>query len=543
LLFDRQESPVSARRAGGSQAVAAGVEVAGDLTGTEDILTAEALGVVADLERAHGPRRRELLAQRDKRAAAFRSGERPGLLAETAEIRRADWSVPTAPADLTDRRCEITGPCDRKMMIGALNSGARVFMADVEDSLSPSWHNIVDGQRNFRDAADLSISFERPDGAVDRLAEKIATLILRPRGLHMAERRVLVDGAAPSASLFDVALAAVHSADKLRARGSSLYLYLPKMESHTEAAWWDQVLADVEARTGLPAGSIRVTVLIETILAAYQMEEIIYELRDRLTGLNAGRWDYIFSVIKKFGEDPSHLLPDRGQVTMTVPFMAAYAERLVAVCHKRGAHAIGGMSAFIPNRRKPDVTERALANVRADKEREASLGYDGTWVAHPDLVPVATEVFDRVLGKRPNQLDVKPPLTDDVSALLDTDIPGGKRTMAGLRQNVSVALQYLEAWLGGRGAVAIFDLMEDAATAEISRSQLWQWVHLGATLDDGTVVTAELVNRELDAAVAQLSSEGLDAGRLAQAADLVRAVALSDRLPDFLTLVAEKQLD
>jgi malate synthase len=339
-----------------------------------------------------------------------------------------------------------------------------------------------------------------------------------------------------------VALAAVHSAPKLLERGSGLYLYVPKMESHLEARWWTTVLGDLEQRTGLAPGSIRVTVLIETILAAYEMEEIVYELRDRLTGLNAGRWDYIFSVIKKFGDDPAHVLPDRAQVTMTVPFMAAYAERLVAICHKHGAHAIGGMSAFIPNRRKPDVTEKALANVRADKEREAGLGYDGTWVAHPDLVRGATVVFDRVLGDRPNQLEVVPPVPDDVDALLATDIPGATRTIAGLRLNVSVALQYLEAWLAGRGAVAIFDLMEDAATAEISRSQLWQWVRHGVVLDDGTVVTAGLVDAEIDAAVAQLQGEGFDGDRLRAAADLVRTVALSEELPDFLTLIAETQL-
>jgi len=520
-----------------------GVKVLGPIEGTEDILTAEALALVAGLQRDHGARRVELLAARAERAARFRAGERPGLLAETAAVRDdASWSVPPAPADLVDRRCEITGPCDRKMMIGALNSGARVFMGDVEDSLSPSWANIIDGQRNYRDAADRSISFTRPDGTVDRLNPDTATLILRPRGLHMTERRVRIDGAAPSTSIFDASLAALHSGPKLAERGTALYLYLPKIESHLEARWWDEVLGDLEARAGLAAGSIRVTVLIETILAAFEMDEIIYELRDRLTALNAGRWDYIFSVIKKFGFDPDHVLADRSQVTMGVPFMAAYAQRLVAVCHKRGAHAIGGMSAFIPNRRKPEVTERALAQVRADKEREAGLGYDGTWVAHPDLVPVATEIFDRALGDRPNQLDVRPPVPVDVSGLLATDIPGSSRTIEGLRLNVSVALQYLEAWLGGRGAVAIFDLMEDAATAEISRSQLWQWVHHGSTLSDGTAVTASLVNDELDAAVKTLTDEGLDPDRLKIAADLVRQVALADELPDFLTLVAETQL-
>ncbi|HWG75030.1 MAG TPA: malate synthase A [Acidimicrobiales bacterium] len=519
-----------------------GVEILGPTEGTEDILVPEALALVAALQRAHGARRGALLALRDERARAFRAGERPRLLDGTADVRGGDWTVPPAPADLADRRCEITGPCDRKMMIGALNSGARVFMADVEDSMSPSWRNVVDGQRNFRDAADGTISFERPDGSVDRLGEKPATLVLRVRGLHMEERRVSVDGAHPSASLFDVSLAAVHSAPKLVERGSGLYLYVPKMESHLEAAWWDAVLGDLEHRAGLRTGSIRVTVLIETILAAYEMEEILYELRDRITGLNAGRWDYIFSVIKKFGDDPAHVLPDRAQVTMTVPFMAAYAERLVGICHAHGAHAIGGMSAFIPNRRKPDVTERALANVRADKEREAGLGYDGTWVAHPDLVPVATEVFDRVLGDRPNQLEVRPPVSDDASGLLATEIDGATYTIEGLRLNVSVALQYLEAWLGGRGAVAIFDLMEDAATAEISRSQLWQWVHHRVELTDGTQVSAELVDKELDSAVSGLTAQGLDAERLAQAAELVRQVALSDQLPDFLTLIAERQL-
>lgn len=516
--------------------------VLGDTTGTDDVLTPEALALVAVMARVHDHARRGLLERRAERAAAFRTGAQPGLLRETATVRAGDWQVRPAPADLTDRRCEITGPSERKMMIGALNSGARVFMTDIEDSLSPGWGNVVDAQRNIRDVADRTITFERPDGTVDTLNDSIATLVIRPRGLHMTERRVAVDGAAPGASLFDVTLAAFHSAARFAARGSGLYLYLPKMESHHEAEWWDAVLADLERRLDLPYASIRVTVLIETILGAFEMEEILYALRDRITGLNAGRWDYIFSVIKKFGHDPAHVLPDRSQVTMTVPFMAAYAQRLVAVCHKRGAHAIGGMSAFIPNRKKPDVTERALAAVQADKEREAGLGYDGTWVAHPDLVPVATAVFDARLGDRPNQLEVTPVLTDDVSGLLATDIPGGAITTAGLHNNVSVALQYLEAWLAGRGAVAIYDLMEDAATAEISRSQLWQWIRHGRTFDDGTPVTTALVEAALDAELARLTDEGLDAGRLKLAADLVRQVALADDLPDFLTVVAEQHL-
>ena len=457
-------------------------------------------------------------------------------------MRDGDWQVRPAPADLTDRRCEITGPAERKMMIGAFNCGARVFMCDIEDALSPGWANVIDAQRNIRDAADLALTFERPDGSVDRLNDRIATPVIRPRGLHMNERRVLVDGAQPSASIFDATLLAFHSAARFQARGSSLYLYLPKIESHREAAWWNTVLGDLEARLGLEHGSIRVTVLIETILAAYEMEEILHALRDRITALNAGRWDYIFSVIKKFGFDPAYSLPDRSQVTMTVPFMATYAKRLVAICHRRGAHAIGGMSAFIPNRRNPEVTERALAAVRTDKEREAGLGYDGTWVAHPDLVPVATEQFDKVLGDRPNQLEVRPQVEADASGLLATAIPGGAVTRAGLNNNVSVALQYLEAWLAGRGAVAINDLMEDAATAEISRSQLWQWVRHGQTLEDGTLVTAALVSAALDTEVARLSDAGLDPAKLEIAADLVRQVALADDLPDFLTLVAEAHL-
>ena len=477
-------------------ATATAATIVGDAAGTQDILTAEALALVAEMERAHGPARLQLLARRIERAERFRQGERPALLAETADVRSGDWQVRPAPADLADRRCEITGPAERKMMIGAFNCGARVFMCDIEDALSPGWANVIDAQRNIRDAADLTLTFERPDGSVDRLNDHIATPVIRPRGLHMNERRVLVDGAQPSASVFDATLLALHSAARFQARGSSLYLYLPKIESHHEAAWWTTVLGDLEARLGLEHGSIRVTVLIETILAAYEMEEILHALRDRITALNAGRWDYIFSVIKKFGFDPRYSLPDRSQVTMTVPFMATYARRLVAICHRRGAHAIGGMSAFIPNRRNPEVTDRALAAVRTDKEREAGLGYDGTWVAHPDLVPVATEQFDKVLGTRPNQLEVQ--ATGRVrrfGSARHGDSRWLRVTARACTTTSRVALQYLEAWLAGRGAVAINDLMEDAATAEISRSQLWQWIRHGQALEDSTLVTAELVER------------------------------------------------
>ena len=511
--------------------------------GTEDVLTPEALALLARLQRSHGAAQRALLAYRQEVAAAFQDGSRkPGLLPETAWLREAAWQVRPAPADLTDRRCEITGPTDRKMMISALNSGARVFMTDFEDSLSPSWDNIVQGQRNLRDAAAGTISFGRPDGSVDRVNANPATLVVRARGLHLPEPRVSVDGELMSASLFDVAVAALHSAPLFTAKGSGLYLYLPKLEHYHEALWWDAALSDIEAQTGLADGAIRVTVLIETILASFQMEEILWALRKRIVGLNAGRWDYIFSVIKKLGHDKAFVLPDRGQVTMTVPFMAAYAQRLVATCHKRGAHAIGGMSAFIPNRRNPEVTERALAAVTADKQREANMGYDGTWVAHPDLVEVATAQFDAVLGTRSNQLEICPSPTTEPAALVDVAIPGSTVTLTGVRNNISVGLQYMEAWLNGRGAVAIYDLMEDAATAEISRSQLWQWVRHGVTLDDGTVVTAELVDRELRSEVVRLADEGFDAARLEASAELLRQVSLADKLPDFLTLAALAQL-
>jgi malate synthase len=506
----------------------------------EEILTSESLEFLAHLERSSRARREALLRRRKERAAAFRSGERPRLLAETKDIRDdLSWAVRPAPIDLTDRRCEITGPTERKMMISALNSGARVFMSDFEDALSPSWQNVIDGQRNVRDVADRSITFARPDGSVDFLASDIATLTIRPRGLHLVERHLLVDEKPVSASVFDLSLAAFHSAARFIERGTGLYLYIPKIESHTEAMWWDELLAGVESALGIAHGSIRVTVLIETILAAYEMDEIVYALRDRLTALNAGRWDYIFSVLKKFGDDPSHLLPDRSQVTMATPFMAAYAERLVAICHQRGAHAIGGMSAFIPNRSKPDVTARAVEQVRLDKEREAALGYDGTWVAHPDLVPVATAAFDAVLGSRPNQLEVRREVPSDVDALLSTDVPGGSRTRAGLALNVAVSLIYLESWIAGRGAVAIFDLMEDMATAEISRTQLWQWVQHHVVLEDGTVVDRELVQGEIDETIESLSKEGHDRALLERAGAVISSAIAQPELADFLTYLIE----
>jgi malate synthase len=422
-------------------------------------------------------------------------------------------------------------------MVSAINSGARVFLCDLEDALAPTWANIVTGLGAIGAHAHGRLTVTRPDGRVTTAAPDGATVVVRPRGLHLDEARVRVDGAPVAAGLFDVAVAATLAGPAREAAGSALYLYLPKLESHHEAQWWDAFLGDVERRVGLAPRSIRVTVLIETITAAYQMDEILYALRGRATGLNAGRWDYIFSLVKKFGADPAFLLPDRGQVTMTVPFLAAYARQLVAVCHRRGAHAIGGMAALIPDRRDPAANERALAGVTADKQREADLGYDGTWVAHPDLVPVATGVFDRVLDGKPHQLHRAVPALSTLDPLLQVGIPGGAVTRAGLAGNVSVALRYVHAWLGGQGAVGLDGLMEDLATAEISRSQLWQWIRHGVRLPDGVPVTAELVADLLDQQCRQLLDAGVAPATVAAAAGVVRAAALGTELPDFIPQV------
>ncbi len=509
----------------------------------DDVLPPAARDLLGVLQRVHGHSLRTLLARRAERAAELQAGAELGLDPATAAIRDGDWRVAPAPADLQDRRVEITGPSDRKMMVSALGSGARVFMADLEDSMSPTWDNVVAGHRNLRDAAVGELSFRRPDGQVDEVVAEPATLTVRPRGLHLLETRVEVDGAPMAAALFDAGLVAFHTAAARMRRGSGLYLYLPKLESHHEAEWWDAVLADIERRLGLPYASIRVTVLIETIPAAFEMDEILFALRDRITGLNAGRWDYLFSFIKLLGDRADHVLPDRSTVTMRVPFMAAYAERLVATCHRRGAHAIGGMSAFVPNRRDEAATERALAQVRADKEREADLGYDGTWVAHPDLVPVATEVFDGVLGDEAAQLTVAPALAADTAGLLDTTIAGAAVTTAGVTGNVSVALRYIDAWLGGRGAVAIDGLMEDAATAEIARGQLWQWIRHGTVTAEGDVLSADAVDAIIAAEVERLAPEAEDAARLQTAADVLREVTLAPDLPPFLTIPASRHLE
>jgi malate synthase len=490
----------------------------------ESVLTRDGLDLVARLHRELNPRRRELLDLRQERKAELDAGALPRFLPDTESIREGEWRVAEAPGDLRDRRCEITGPVDRKMMINALNSGARVFMADFEDAFSPSWRNVVDGLGNVHDAVRRTISLETPDRTY-RLNEEVATLLIRPRGWHLPERHVLVDGEAVSASLFDFGMHMARNAREQLERGSGPYFYLPKLESHLEARLWGEAFALAEEELGLPRGTIRCTVLIETILAAFEMEEILYELRDWGCALNAGRWDYIFSAIKKF-RARDWVLPDRAQVTMTVPFMRAYTELLVRSCHRRGAHAIGGMAAFIPSRKDAEVNEVALAKVREDKERESGDGFDGSWVAHPDLVPICTEVFDATLGERPNQLGrLREEVVPDEAALLSIPATPGEITDAGLRTNVSVGVRYLDSWLHGVGAAAIDNLMEDAATAEISRSQIWQWVRHGR-------IDEKLVRHEI---------ELVDAGD--EAKELFAEVALSEELADFLTLPAYERLD
>ena len=517
-----------------------GVEVVGaDVPGIDRVLTPDALAFLADLQRRFGPERESRLQRRAERHARISAGERPSFLAETADVRAGDWRVAPAPADLDDRRVEITGPAETKMMINALNSGAKVFMADLEDALSPTWSNVVGGQVAIADAVRRTLTLDTAEKSY-RLNEATATLVVRPRGWHLEERHVLVDGAPMSASLFDAGLFLFHNAAEVLSRGSGPYLYLPKLESHLEARLWNDVFVHAQAALGVPRGSVRATVLIETILAAFEMDEILYELREHAAGLNAGRWDYIFTLIKRFRDDPAMVLPDRGQVTMAVPFMRAYTRLLVATCHRRGAHAIGGMSAFIPNRREPEVTANALAKVREDKDRESGDGFDGTWVAHPDLVPVALAEFDRVLGDRPNQKTAAGDPSVPASALLDIVVPGGRTTEAGARQDISVTLRYLDAWLRGNGAAAIDNLMEDAATAEISRSQLWQWRRHGTLLDDGAPFDDARYARIRDEELARI---GRDTGRVAEAAELLDNLVLTDDFPEFLTLEAYRRLD
>jgi malate synthase len=523
------------------------IEIVADAPAAATVLTPEALAFLGALHAEFEPRRRDLLAARVERRARIAAGELPEFPPATAEIREGDWRVPPAPADLRDRRAEITGPVERKMMINALNSGAKVFMADFEDSLTPTWPNLIAGQANVADAVAGTISLTTSEKEY-RLGEETATLVVRPRGWHMSEPHLRAGGEPLSASLFDFGLFLFHNARPLLDRGSGPYLYLPKLEGRHEARLWHDVFAWSEDALGLDRGTIRATVLIETILAAFEMEEILFELGEHATGLNAGRWDYIFSVIKRFPDRPEFVLPDRAQVTMTVPFMRAYTELMVRSCHRRGAHAIGGMAAFIPSRRDPEVNERALAQVRADKEREAGDGFDGSWVAHPDLVAPVREVFDAVLGERPNQLERgREEVTVGPADLLDVAASGGQVTEAGLRNNISVGIQYIASWLRGNGAAAIFNLMEDAATAEISRSQVWQWIRHGVLLDDGRAVTTELAlelqRDELAKLHDSLGAQAFESGRFEEAAEVFEEVALSEELVEFLTLPAAERLE
>jgi malate synthase len=513
-----------------------------------EILSDEAVAFVADLNRRFRPRRNELLAARAARRAEIAAGGTLDFLPETAGIRAAEWSAPAAPPDLVDRRVEITGPTERKMTINALNSGAKVWLADLEDANTPHWNNVTGGQQNLYDAIRRTVSLETPAKNYELNGGPYPTIVVRPRGWHLDERHLPVDGEPAVGALVDFGLYFFHNAKELLERGSGPYFYLPKMESHKEAELWNDVFTHAQEALGIPVGTIRATVLIETIPAAFEMEEILYALRPHLSGLNAGRWDYLFSIIKYFRDNPAMVLPDRAAVTMTAPFMRAYTELLVSTCHRRGAFAMGGMAAFIPSRRDPEVNEIALAKVREDKEREAADGFDGSWVAHPDLVGVCMEIFDRVLGDKPNQLDRR---RDDVSVtaaqLLDVASAGGAVTEAGLRSNVSVGLQYLEAWLRGNGAVGINNLMEDAATAEISRSQIWQWIHNSVRLDDGTAVTADLVGRiedeELAKIRAAIGDEAWAGSRFDDARKLFERVALADDFADFLTTAAYDSID
>lgn len=504
------------------------------------VFTPEALEFLTALHNKFEPRRQELLTARVKRQAELNDGKLPDFLASTKSVREGKWSVSPVPKDLEDRRVEITGPVERKMMINALNSGAKVFMADLEDALSPTWDNVVDGQLNLMEAVRRTLEFTSPEGKEYRLNDEIATLVVRPRGFHLNEANAIVNGKPMSASLFDFGLYFFHNCRALIARKTGPYFYLPKMESHLEARLWNDVFLFAQEELGVPSGTIKATCLIETILAAFEMEEILYELREHSAGLNAGRWDYIFSLIKKTRKHSLSILPDRAQITMAVPFMRAYAQLLVKTCHHRKAHAIGGMAAFIPSRKDKEVNEIAFAKVQEDKNREAGDGFDGTWVAHPDLVSIAREVFDKQLAEHPHQLHR---LRDDVDVtakqLLDTKIADGKITRAGLSNNIDVALQYIESWLGGVGAAAIHNLMEDAATAEISRVQLWRWIHSDARLDDGTVIDKKLYEQLKSEVLSKLKEQMANrTNRLEEAVEILDSVTLTDELVDFLTIKA-----
>jgi malate synthase len=531
-----------------SPKVPEGLEILGPVSDTHaEILTEEALAFYATLHRAFNPRRLELLEKRKERQAALDNGTLPDFFPETQSIREGDWRVDPVPADFQDRRVEITGPVDRKMVINALNSGAKTYMADFEDSHGPTWEATLDGQINMRDAVRRQIDFTAPNGKEYKLNEKTAVLLVRPRGWHLSEKHLLVDGERASGSIFDFAMYFFHNAKYRVDQGSGIYLYLPKMEHYLEARLWNDIFVKAQELVGVPQGTVKGTVLIEHILAAFQMEEILYELRHHSGGLNCGRWDYIFSFIKKFAKREDYLMPDRALVGMTTPFMRAYSLACIKTCHKRGTFAMGGMAAQIPIKNDPEANERAMTKVRADKKREAEDGHDGTWVAHPALVAIAMEEFDKVLGDKPNQIDKQ---RDDVT-LSQADllaVPSGAITEHGIRENIKVGVQYLEAWLSGVGCVPLYNLMEDAATAEISRTQLWQWVHnKKAVLDDGRPVTLELVRaiakEEMDAIKAEVGEARYASGKYEAAARLFDEFTANEELAEFLTLAAYEQLD
>lgn len=525
----------------------AGVEVLGPIEpGFEEILTRDALAFLSEMERRFGARRIELLERRKQVEARIDAGEMPDFLPETKNVRESDWTVAPIPQDLQDRRVEITGPVDRKMVINALNSGANVFMADFEDATTPTWSNLVNGQINLRDAVSRTIDFTDPGtGREYKLNEKIATLLVRPRGWHLTEAHVRVDGERMSGGLFDFGLYFFHNVKAAMERGTGPYFYLPKMESHLEARLWNDVFVWAQERLGVPQGTIKATVLIETILAAFEMDEILYELRDHMAGLNCGRWDYIFSYIKKFRKKPEFVLPDRAQVTMTTHFLRSYSQLLIKTCHRRNAHAMGGMAAQIPIRNDEKANEEALAKVRADKEREANDGHDGTWVAHPGLVPIAKEVFDKAMPG-PNQVARKRQDVNVTAADL-LKVAEGTISEAGLRTNLNVGVLYLEPWLRGIGCVPIYNLMEDAATAEISRAQVWQWIRHGARFSDsGAVIDAALTRKLLDEELEKIrelvGDETFRSGRYGEAADMFYDMVTADEFEDFLTLPAYEKV-
>ncbi|HXY98924.1 MAG TPA: malate synthase A [Stellaceae bacterium] len=519
-----------------------GVVVKGALRrGYDAILSADALAFLAALERKFGPERKRLLARRAEVQARLDQGWKPDFLAETRGVRDSDWTVAPIPRDLWDRRVEITGPVDRKMVINALNCGANVYMADFEDASTPTWDNLIDGQINLVDAVRRAITFDDPaSGRHYALNPKTATLLVRPRGWHLPEAHLLVDGEPMSGSLFDFGLYFFHNAPELVTRGTAPYFYLPKLESHLEARLWNDVFVFAQAQLGLAKGTVKATVLIETIMAAFEMDEIIHELREHMGGLNCGRWDYIYSVIKKFNADPAMMLPDRAQVTMTTHFLQSYVRLLIKTCHRRNVHAMGGMAAQIPIKNDPAANDAAMAKVRADKEREVGEGHDGTWVAHPGLVGLAKEVFDKGMPQ-PNQIARKRQDVHIAAADL-LKVPEGAITEAGLRTNINVGLGYVESWLRGVGCVPLYNLMEDAATAEISRSQVWQWIRHGAKLADGRRVTRELCHETLEEELRRLKQGAPAGNRFDDAAALFRDLIDAERFVEFLTLPAYEQI-